>query len=79
MSRSELLKKNNLKKIRFRRFHFHGIKGFYNFAIENEVRYASVLIDDNFHFPFDKKMKVSLAAQVLRHSTAAGISTLVIS
>ena len=35
------------------------------------------MTDDHIYLPFNKKMKVNLAAQVLSHTVVAGIYTLV--
>ena len=53
------------------------IEQFYLFDKDNEVRYAPKLTDDHINLPFNKKMKVNLVAQVLSHTVAAGICTLI--
>ena len=50
---------------------------FYEYDKDSEVRYAPKLTNEHFDPPFNRKMKVSLVAQVLIHTVAAGIYTLV--
>ena len=73
--------RNNLKKQNFmmygKEISWSYIEQFYLFDKENEVRYAPKLTDDHINLPFNKKMKVNLAAQVLSHTVAAGICTLI--
>ena len=49
---------------------------FYNFDAAGAIRMAPKLTDDHISLPMFTKMRVNLAAQVLSHTVAAGISTL---
>ena len=72
--------RNNLKKHNFLHnnvtIDWWHIVNFYNFDKGNDIRLAPKLSDDHITLPMFTKMRVKLAAQVLSHSVAAGISTL---
>ena len=72
--------RNNLKKHGFvhdeHKIHWWDIVNFYNFDKAGPIRMAPKLTDDHFSLAMFTKMRVNLAAQVLSHSVAAGISTL---
>ena len=72
--------RNNLKKHGFvhdgQRIDWWDIVNFYNFDKAGPIRMAPKLTDDHFSLPMFTKMRVRLAAQVLSHSVAAGVSTL---
>ncbi|KAK7465210.1 hypothetical protein BaRGS_00037614, partial [Batillaria attramentaria] len=53
------------------------VETFYHFDKENAVRLAPKLTDTHLNLPPFSPMSVKLAAQVLSHSVAAGVSTLV--
>ena len=54
-------------------FHWKYINNFYDFDINNNVIFAPKLMDDQIYLPFNKKMKVNLAAKVVSDTLAAGI------
>ena len=53
--------------------HWKYINNFYDFDINNNVIFAPKLMDDQIYLPFNKKMKVNLAAKVVSDTLAAGI------
>ena len=73
--------RNNLKKGDFyvdrRLVSWHHIVDFYRFDKGHEIRLAPKLTDKHINLPPFTSMRVNLAAQVLSHSVAAGISFLV--
>ncbi|XP_025107337.1 uncharacterized protein LOC112572044 [Pomacea canaliculata] len=72
---------NNLKKHGFlvngSLCSWEHVENFFKFDKQNSVRMAPKLTEKHMILPPFSKMNVSLAAQVLSHSVAAGISTLV--
>ena len=72
--------RNNLKKHGFLHnglpVKWKYIEEFYEFDKQGPIRMAPKLTDDHLDLPMFTKMRVNLAAQVLSHSVAAGISTL---
>ena len=73
--------RNNLKKGDFyvdgRLVSWYHIVDFYRFDKGHEIRLAPKLTDKHINLPPFTSMHVNLAAQVLSHSVAAGISFLV--
>ena len=73
--------RNNLKKGGFvidgKLISWQHIVDFYNFNKRNRIRLAPKLKDKHIYLPPFSSMRVNLAAQVLSHSVAAGISFLV--
>ena len=72
--------RNNLQKTGFKHnenlISWDHIVKFYKFDQEGPIRMAPKLTYDHIYLPMFTKMRVNLAAQVLSHSVAAGISTL---
>lgn len=72
--------RNNLKKHNYihdgQKIDWWDLVNFYNFDKAGPIRMAPKLTDDHFSLPMFTKMRVRLAAQVLSHSVAAGVSTL---
>ena len=72
--------RNNLKKHGFcyedKPVKWQFIEDFYDFDKENKIRLAPKLTDMHINTPAFSTMSVPLAAQVLSHTTAAGIYTL---
>ena len=73
--------RNNLKKGGFvidgKLISWQHIVDFYNFDKRNRIRLAPKLRDKHINFPPFSSMCMNLAAQILSHSVAAGISCLV--
>ena len=73
--------RNNLKKGNFyvdgKLVNWQHIVDFYHFDKSHEIRLALKLTDKHINLPPFTSMRVNLAAQVLSHSVAAGISFLV--
>ena len=73
--------RNNFKKHNYilneEEISWNYLVNFYNYDKQTEIRMAPKLTDDHFELPYNRKMKVNLAAQVLSHTVAAGINTMI--